>query len=146
MDDWLKRENRRLEKENERLRSLLFSTKKDKTIQVSSYYNDKLKEAEKLIDQMHNKKKELWAEIDENHEEIKRLKEKLKKIESACETWKMLRGMGVAYKGFARDNETYSIMEKAADGILNIIKEKHEENSSEENSSEEKSKESRRSS
>ena len=90
MDDWLKRENRRLEKENERLRSLLFSTKKDKTIQVSSYYNDKLKEAEKLIDQMHNKKKELWAEIDENHEEIKRLKEKLKKIESACETWKML--------------------------------------------------------
>ena len=78
MDNWLKRENRRLEKENERLRSLLFSTKKDKTIQVSSYYNDKLKEAEKLIDQMHNKKKELWAEIDENHEEIKRLKEKLK--------------------------------------------------------------------
>ena len=44
MDDWLKRENRRLEKENERLKSLLFSTKKDKTIQVSSYYHDKLKE------------------------------------------------------------------------------------------------------
>ena len=78
MDNWLKRENRRLEKENERLRSLLFSTKEDKILQISSYYHDKLKEAEKLIDQMHNKKKELWAEIDENHEEIKRLKEKLK--------------------------------------------------------------------
>tara|TARA_R100000995_G_C3475756_1_gene120843 strand:+ start:802 stop:1026 length:225 start_codon:yes stop_codon:yes gene_type:complete len=64
-------------------------------------------------------------------------KEKLKKIESACETWKMLRGMGVAFKGFDRDNKTYSIMEKAADGILNIIKEKHEENSTKENSSEE---------
>ena len=51
-------------------------------------------------------------------------KEKLKKIESTCETWKMLRAMGVAYKGFARDDETYSIMEKAADGILKIIKEK----------------------
>ncbi len=51
-------------------------------------------------------------------------KEKLKKIENACETWKMLRGMGVAYKGFDKSNETYSIMEKAADGILKIIKEK----------------------
>ena len=58
MEDWLKRENRRLEKENERLRSLLFSTKKDKTLQVSSYYHDKLKEAEKLIDQLKEKLKE----------------------------------------------------------------------------------------
>ena len=70
-----------LEKENERLRSLLFSTKADKTLQVSSYYYDKWKEAEKLIEQMLNKKNELWAEIDENHEEIKRLKEKLKEKE-----------------------------------------------------------------
>ena len=86
MSNWLERENRRLEKENERLRSLLFSTKEDKTLQVSSYYYDKWKEAEKLIDQMFNKKKELWAEIDENYEEIKRLKEKLKEKEKYEET------------------------------------------------------------
>tara|TARA_R100001594_G_scaffold84402_1_gene118926 strand:+ start:218 stop:472 length:255 start_codon:yes stop_codon:yes gene_type:complete len=47
MKNWLKKENIRLEKENERLRSLLFSTKKDKTLQVSSYYHDKLKEMKK---------------------------------------------------------------------------------------------------
>tara|TARA_R100001082_G_C4361044_1_gene159386 strand:+ start:1901 stop:2143 length:243 start_codon:yes stop_codon:yes gene_type:complete len=49
MDNWLKRENRRLEKENERLRSLLFSTKEDKTLQVSSYYHGKLKDVYDLI-------------------------------------------------------------------------------------------------
>tara|TARA_R100001443_G_scaffold116425_1_gene136810 strand:+ start:491 stop:823 length:333 start_codon:yes stop_codon:yes gene_type:complete len=53
MDNWLKRENRRLEKENERLRSLLFSTKKDKTPQFSSYYFDRWKESKKeLIEEL----------------------------------------------------------------------------------------------
>ena len=65
-------------------------------------------------------------------------KEKLKKIESTCETWKMFRGMGLSYKGLKGD-EAFYVIEKAADKILNIIKEKHEENSSKENSSEEKS-------
>ena len=42
-------EIRQLKKENERLRSLLFSTKEDKTLQVSSYYHDKLKDIYDLI-------------------------------------------------------------------------------------------------
>ena len=50
-------------------------------------------------------------------------KEKLKKIESTCETWKMFRGMGLSYKGLKGD-EAFYVIEKAADKILNIIKEK----------------------
>tara|TARA_R100000458_G_C8189373_1_gene183588 strand:- start:512 stop:778 length:267 start_codon:yes stop_codon:yes gene_type:complete len=88
MDDWLKRENRRLEKENERLKSLLFSTKKDKTIQVSSYYHEKLKE-----------------------------------IEEICKLWKALRVLGMESDKIELD-KLYSFIEKEADKILSIIKEK----------------------
>ena len=88
MDDWLKRENRRLEKENERLRSLLFSTKKDKTIQVSSYYHDKLKE-----------------------------------IEEICKLWKALRVLGLESEKI-EVSKFHDFIEKEADKILNIIKEK----------------------
>ena len=48
-NDILARENKKLEKENERLRSLLLSTKSDKTAQISSYYFDRWKESKKEL-------------------------------------------------------------------------------------------------
>ena len=44
--------------------------------------------------------------------------EKLKEIEKTCETWKILRGLG-----FKTSDDSWTLMEKAADGILKIIKE-----------------------
>ena len=44
--------------------------------------------------------------------------EKLKKIEKTCENWKLLRG-----GGFKTSDDIWTIIEKAADTILKIIKE-----------------------